>query len=205
MKLRRTRAFHALVASSVLMVALLVFVAGCIIAAPREPAPTPLPQPQIAHAHEPMPVSSAVAPPVARRVPPRAPRVAYATLISAAAERHKVSPMLVAAIMRVESDFDPYSVSHKGARGLMQVIPETAARFGVRADELFDPERNLAAGTAYMAWLLARYDGDLDLALAGYNAGEGAVDKYRGIPPYRETQEYVRKVRREYAALVRGT
>jgi soluble lytic murein transglycosylase-like protein len=126
---------------------------------------------------------------------------AFALLIDAAAREHDLPPLLVAAIARVESDFDPYEVSHKGARGLLQVMPETGARFGVRPAMLFDPERNLAAGTAYLAWLLARYDGNLDLALAAYNAGEGAVDNYRGIPPYRETQNYVRKVRAELRSL----
>ena len=97
--------------------------------------------------------------------------------------------------MRVESDFDPLTVSHKGALGLMQVMPTTGERFGVNREELFNPERNLEAGAAYISWLLTRYN-DLDLALAAYNAGEGAVEKYRGIPPYRETQQYVRRVKR---------
>lgn len=78
----------------------------------------------------------------------------------------------------------------------MQVMPGTGVRFGVQPDELFDPARNVAAGTAYLAWLHKKYRGDLDLTLAAYNAGEGAVDKYGGIPPYPETQEYVRRVRR---------
>ena len=105
------------------------------------------------------------------------------------------STELVEAIVRVESDFDPLTVSHKGALGLMQVMPKTGERFGVSRDDLFDPARNLDAGAAYISWLLTRYR-DLDLALAAYNAGEGAVDQYRGIPPYRETQQYVKKVRR---------
>lgn len=118
----------------------------------------------------------------------------YGDLIQKAAERHAVSPRLVEAVMRVESDFDPLVVSHKGARGLMQVMPATGERFGVKRDELFNPDRNIAAGTAYLAWLLRRYK-DVDLALAAYNAGEGAVDRYGGIPPYKETRTYVRKVR----------
>jgi soluble lytic murein transglycosylase-like protein len=80
----------------------------------------------------------------------------------------------------------------------MQVMPETGARFGVPPSLLFDPERNIAAGTAYLSWLLDRYDNDLDLALAGYNAGEGAVDKYKGIPPYQETENYVKKIVANY-------
>jgi len=132
---------------------------------------------------------------VARRTSTRTAR--FAPLIDAAAREHDLPPLLVTAIARVESDFDPYEVSNKGARGLLQVMPETGARFGVHPSLLFDPERNLAAGTAYLAWLMDRYRGNLDLALAAYNAGEGAVDNYRGIPPYRETQNYVRKVRAE--------
>jgi hypothetical protein len=128
--------------------------------------------------------------------PPRPPRDrSLHTLIAEAAIQHGVSPLLITAVTRVESDFNPHDVSNKGARGLMQVMPETGARFGVSADRLFDPAPNIAAGTAYLAWLLDRYRGDLDLALAAYNAGEGAVDRYHGIPPYRETQNYVRKVR----------
>ena len=122
-------------------------------------------------------------------------------VLDTAARRHFLSPALVAAVTRVESDFNPREVSGKGALGLMQVMPETAARFGVRRHELFDPERNVAAGTAYLAWLMDRYHGDLDRTLAAYNAGEGAVDKYGGIPPYAETQQYVRRVR----ALLRET
>ncbi|HEX7154484.1 MAG TPA: lytic transglycosylase domain-containing protein [Thermoanaerobaculia bacterium] len=120
----------------------------------------------------------------------------FEALIRDAAVRHRLAPELVAAVARVESDFDPSTLSHKGARGIMQVMPETGKRFGIRhPDELFDPAQNIAAGTAYLAWLMSRYDGNLDLVLAAYNAGEGAVDRYRGIPPYRETQNYVRKVR----------
>ena len=80
----------------------------------------------------------------------------------------------------------------------MQVMPETAERFGVPRRDLFDPERNAAAGTAYLAWLLERYHGDLDLTLAAYNAGPGAVQKYGGVPPYAETRAYVRAVRASY-------
>ena len=131
------------------------------------------------------------------RKAPRLPRTAeaYAVLIREAAERHSVSPALVEAVARVESGFNPRALSHKGARGLMQVIPATGRRFGVRADKLFDPEHNIAAGTAYLAWLSKRYGGNLDFVLAAYNAGEGAVDDHGGIPPYRETRDYVRRVK----------
>jgi soluble lytic murein transglycosylase-like protein len=135
-------------------------------------------------------------PPPILSASPRAPReTSFESLIRKAAIQHGLSPLLITAVTRVESDFNPHDVSNKGARGLMQVMPETGARFGVSADRLFDAAPNIAAGTAYLAWLLNHYRGDLDLALAAYNAGEGAVDKYGGMPPYRETQNYVRKVR----------
>ena len=130
------------------------------------------------------------------RTAPRFPRsaAAYAGMIREAAERHSVSPALVEAVARVESGFNPRALSHKGARGLMQVIPATGRRFGVRSDKLFDPEQNIAAGTAYLAWLSKRYRGNLDFIIAAYNAGEGAVDDHGGIPPYRETRDYVKRV-----------
>jgi len=119
----------------------------------------------------------------------------YRPMIRDAAMRRSLSPELVEAIARVESDFNPYEVSEKGALGLLQVMPETGARFGVTRERLFDPQANLAAGTAYLAWLVDRYHGELDLVLAAYNAGEGAVDEHHGIPPFRETQQYVKRVR----------
>jgi hypothetical protein len=128
---------------------------------------------------------------------PRLPRsaAAYAAMIRAAAERHSVPPALVEAIARVESGFNSRALSNKGARGLMQVMPATGRRFGVRSEKLFDPEHNLNAGVAYLAWLSKRYDGNLEFIAAAYNAGEGAVDDYGGIPPYRETRDYVRRVK----------
>jgi hypothetical protein len=119
----------------------------------------------------------------------------YGDLIRNAALDRALSPSLVEAMARVESGFNPAAVSRKGARGLLQVLPATARRFGFQPDRLLEAEHNLAAGTAYMAWLLDRYAGDIDLALAAYNAGEGAVDDHGGIPPYPETQEYVRRVK----------
>jgi len=131
--------------------------------------------------------------PLLKDLPPLA--TSYRPMIREAALRRSLSPALVEAIARVESDFNPNEVSEKGALGLLQVMPATGRRFGVGRERLFDPEANLAAGTAYLAWLLDYYRGDLDLAIAAYNAGEGAVDRYRGIPPYRETQVYVKRVR----------
>jgi hypothetical protein len=119
--------------------------------------------------------------------------------IVSSSARHGVDPVLIYSIMHRESAFKKLAVSYKGARGLMQLMPATAARFGVR--NIFDPEQNIEAGTRYMRWLLNRFNGDVGLALAGYNAGEGAVDKYRGVPPYRETQEYVKRISERYALM----
>ena len=113
--------------------------------------------------------------------------------------RHGVDPVLIYSIMHRESAFKKMAISYKGARGLMQLMPATAARFGVR--NIFDPAQNIEAGTRYMRWLLNRFKGDVGLALAGYNAGEGAVDKYWGVPPYRETQEYVKRISERYALM----
>lgn len=116
----------------------------------------------------------------------------YAQLIGAAAARHGVDPALLTAVAQVESAFDPLAISPKGAAGLMQLMPATAERFGVR--DVFDVAQNVEGGTRYLAWLLERFGGDPELALAGYNAGEGAVDRHGGIPPYRETRSYVTQV-----------
>jgi len=107
------------------------------------------------------------------------------------AERERVDPKLVKSVMLVESNFNPRAVSRKGARGLMQLMPATARRFGVR--DSFDPHENIRGGTAYLSDLLGMFGGDLVRTLAAYNAGEGAVQRYRGVPPYPETQEYVRR------------
>jgi hypothetical protein len=112
--------------------------------------------------------------------------------IEAAADLHQLSPGLIKAVIAVESEFDRWAVSSKGAQGLMQLMPFTARRFGVT--DAFDARQNIFAGTQYLRILLDLFQGDLDLALAGYNAGENAVRRYGGIPPYRETQRYVQKV-----------
>ena len=118
---------------------------------------------------------------------------AYADEIRAAAAQHGVDEAVVRAIIHAESSFNPNAMSRVGAQGLMQLMPATARRFGV--SNSFDPAQNIRGGVQYLAWLLKRYNGDLTLAAAGYNAGEGAVDKYKGVPPYNETRRYVERVR----------
>ena len=111
--------------------------------------------------------------------------------------RNSVDPLLLYAIMHQESTFKARAMSNKGARGLMQLMPGTALRFGVTS--IWDPKQNIEGGTRYMRFLLDTFDGDVNLALAGYNAGEGAVIKYGyRVPPYSETQEYVRRISRRY-------
>jgi len=112
---------------------------------------------------------------------------------------YQLAPRLVLAIMATESGFNPNVVSPKQAQGLMQLIPDTAARFKVR--NAMDPAQNIRGGMAYLRWLMAYFEGDIALVAAAYNAGEGAVEKYRGVPPYAETRHYVRKI----LALVGGT
>ena len=121
------------------------------------------------------------------------------TLIHEAAKRHEVDPELVKAIVGVESNFSPRAVSHKGAMGLMQLMPATARRFGV--GNVFNPVENVDGGVRYLKYLLGYFDGNLTLSLAAYNAGENAVVRYRGVPPYRETQNYVKKIGDVYSML----
>jgi len=117
-------------------------------------------------------------------------------LIFRAAQRQGLDPRFVHAVIWQESRYKPQALSHVGAQGLMQLMPATARRFG--CDNANDPAENLEAGTKYLSWLLKRFNGNVELALAGYNAGEGAVDKYDGVPPYNETQNYVRKITARY-------
>jgi soluble lytic murein transglycosylase-like protein len=118
-----------------------------------------------------------------------------ADMVRSLAPQYRLDPDLVLAVVEVESNFDPGARSHKNAQGLMQLIPATAERFGVA--DVWDPEQNLRGGMAYLRWLLDEFDGDLELALAGYNAGEQAVRDYRGIPPYAETRAYLKRIRRQ--------
>lgn len=117
-------------------------------------------------------------------------------IIYRAGESEGVDPRFIHAVIQQESRYQTRALSHAGAQGLMQLMPATAKRFG--CDDVNDPESNIKAGTKYLSWLLKRFEGNVELALAGYNAGEGAVDKYKGIPPYKETQNYVIKITANY-------
>ena len=120
----------------------------------------------------------------------------YRELILAAASRYGLDAELISSVVEVESNFNPKAISAKNARGLMQLLPETAVRFGVK--DIFDPKENIDAGTHYLHDLLQLYNNDLTLALAAYNAGPDKVQKYGDVPPYRETQSYVKQVKRKY-------
>jgi soluble lytic murein transglycosylase-like protein len=123
------------------------------------------------------------------------PQSPYGKIIYDVAIRHSINPHLVAALIHVESSFNPRALSPKGACGLMQLLPETARRFGLtRKKDLYDPRKNLEAGVRYLKWLADRFGGDTQKILAAYNAGEGAVQRFGGIPPYQETQSYVQKI-----------
>ncbi|HVR10425.1 MAG TPA: lytic transglycosylase domain-containing protein, partial [Thermoanaerobaculia bacterium] len=118
----------------------------------------------------------------------------WGALIYETARRNAVNPWVVAAVIHAESAGNPFAVSRVGARGLMQLMPATAERFGVRHQQLFDPAQNLEAGSRYLSWLVDQFPDDLAKVLAAYNAGENAVTHYGGVPPYRETRGYVRRI-----------
>ncbi len=124
---------------------------------------------------------------------------AFDHIIQQAAQQHGVSEGLIKAVMHTESGFNVNARSPVGAQGLMQLMPATARRFNV--SNAYDPHENIIAGAKYLAWLLKRLNGNTTLALAGYNAGEGNVAKYGGVPPFRETQDYVRRVTSRYSNL----
>jgi len=124
--------------------------------------------------------------------------IPYAEFISSAARHHGVDADLIISVITAESKFNPKAVSRKNARGLMQLLPETAFRLGVK--NVFDPQENIEAGTKYLRELLNRYNNDLTLALAAYNAGPQRVELYKSVPPYRETISYVRRVQKTYKA-----
>ena len=133
---------------------------------------------------------------VAGPVPASKPTPEISSLVEQTADRLQVDPQLVDAIIKVESQYDPLALSNKGAMGLMQLIPETAQRFGVANP--FDPKDNIEGGVNYLKHLLEMFGGDLPKSLAAYNAGEGAVERSGGVPSYAETQDYVRKVTHIY-------
>jgi soluble lytic murein transglycosylase-like protein len=118
----------------------------------------------------------------------------YDPMIQKIAARHAVNPSLVHSIIAAESDYDRFAVSKKGALGLMQLMPDTAAAYGVR--DVFNPEANIEGGVKFLRDMLEEFDNKLDLALAAYNAGHKAVKKYDGVPPYPETKKYVQEVKR---------
>jgi soluble lytic murein transglycosylase-like protein len=136
-------------------------------------------------------------PPAAEPAVPAAPAGVH-TLIEQAARRHRLDPDLIASVVAAESAFDPRAVSPKGARGLMQLMPSTAAELGLRLEDIFEPAANLEAGTRYLRGLLDLYRGDLARALAAYNAGPERVARHRGIPPFPETRAYVARVIRDF-------
>ena len=125
----------------------------------------------------------------------------FSPIIEEAARVHGVDPRLIAAVARRESAWNPNAVSRVGAGGLMQLMPATARYLGVT--DVFDARQNVFGGTQYLRTLLDTFNGDLELTLAAYNAGPGAVQKYKGVPPYRETRDYVRIVRAAYEASLR--
>jgi len=135
-------------------------------------------------------------PPEPRVVYPHAASKQIGALVEALAPQFEVDPRLAMAIIAIESGFNTRAVSPKNAQGLMQLIPETAERFRVK--DAFDAEQNIRGGLAYLRWLLGYFRGDVQLVAAAYNAGEKAVDRYQGVPPYAETQEYVKRLARLY-------
>jgi len=121
----------------------------------------------------------------------------FGDLIQSAAKKYGVDADLIFSVIASESNFNPRAISRRGARGLMQLLPATGTRFGVK--DIFDPAQNIDAGTQYLRDLMARYQGDLVLTIAAYNAGPGAVQRYGRVPPYNETISYVRAIRKTYA------
>jgi hypothetical protein len=142
------------------------------------------------------PGSLAVAGPTAAPATPGITQAGFQTLIESISKTNGVDPALIDAMIRTESNYNPWAISSKGARGLMQLIPETGRRFGVQ--DFFDPRQNIEGGVRYIKYLLDMFEGNIDLSLAAYNAGESLVARLGRIPPYPETRNYVRKIRALY-------
>ena len=167
--------------------------------------PPPCLQPMAVQTPKPLVVASRQAPRGLALPAPELPLPANApapivNFVKLVAPEFKLSPQLVLAIINTESAFNPNAVSPKNAQGLMQLIPDTASRFKVR--NILDPAQNIRGGMAYLRWLMAYYQGNVVLVAAAYNAGEGAVNRYRGVPPYAETLNYVRRVLTQVSAVV---
>jgi soluble lytic murein transglycosylase-like protein len=133
-------------------------------------------------------------PPAEPEAVERTPPATFREAVDRIAERNKLPPQLVHSVIKVESNYNPNAISSKGAQGLMQLIPSTARRFGV--SNIFNPVENVEGGARYLRYLLELYKGDYQLALAAYNAGEGAVARHGGVPPYPETVNYLQQVRK---------
>jgi soluble lytic murein transglycosylase-like protein len=130
------------------------------------------------------------------------PQFRYASLVLPLSEKYGMDWKLVAAVMAIESNYNPRAISPKGAIGLMQLMPSTAALYNVSSKQLFNPKKNIEAGVLHLKMLNERYDGDLSRVIAAYNSGEGAVDRYNGVPPYRYTRAFVRRVMARYQSHV---
>jgi soluble lytic murein transglycosylase-like protein len=155
--------------------------------------------PRVVHENVIAPVTAGQEPPAAAAEPqpPKAPPSTFREAVDRIAERNNLSPQLVHSVIKVESNYNPNAISPKGALGLMQLIPSTARRFGV--SNAFNPVENVEGGARYLRYLLDLYKGDYRLALAAYNAGEGAVARHGGVPPYAETVNYLQQVRNRLA------
>jgi Transglycosylase SLT domain len=132
------------------------------------------------------------------------PQFRYANLVLPLSEKYGMDWKLVAAVMAIESNYNPRAISPKGAIGLMQLMPTTAALYQVSSKDLFNPKKNIEAGVLHLKMLHDRYDGDLSRVIAAYNSGEGAVDRYNGVPPYRFTRAFVRRVMARYETHVQN-
>ena len=160
-----------------------VFAATALFAPHHGKAPRPNVTTAVSYSLKPALIEDVAARPDSNRFEP---------IIQEAASKHRLDPALIRAVMRFESGFQPTAVSRAGARGLMQLMPEVATRFGVQ--DVFDPRENIMAGAQYLRELLDLHRGKVDLALASYNAGPGAVARYHAVPPYPETRRYVRAI-----------